>query len=299
MAQALNMGRNEAKGALARFRIVLLGCLLSLGGCAAIETAGDVVGGVYTVASAPFKVAAWLIPDGDATEAPAPTGTDANPKIGRPYKIKGIWYYPKAEPDYVEVGYSSWYGPQFHGKATANGEKFDMNQLTAAHRTLPLPSYVRVTNLSNGRNVILRVNDRGPFANNRILDVSRRGAQILGFEKKGVQRVRVEVVDHKGRRLPGVDRREASVDPSVRRTANSKFVVQVASFENRNSAKALIDRLEDAIDDLYIERGNASGRTVYRVRVGPFKKESKAKKALRQVRSHGYRQAVVMSAGDD
>lgn len=115
-------------------------------------------------------------------------------KIGNPYQIDGTWYYPKEDFSYRENGVASWYGPDFHGKATANGEVYDMNDLTAAHRTLPLPSIVRVTNLDNNRSLILRVNDRGPFAKNRIIDVSRRGAQLLGFEAKGTTQVRVEIL---------------------------------------------------------------------------------------------------------
>ena len=102
-------------------------------------------------------------------------------KVGDPYKIQGIWYYPAEDYEYEETGIASWYGAQFHGRRTANGGIYDMNALTAAHRTLPMPSYVRVTNLENGRSLILKVNDRGPFARNRIIDISRRGSQLLGF----------------------------------------------------------------------------------------------------------------------
>ncbi|GGF64354.1 hypothetical protein GCM10011332_18050 [Terasakiella brassicae] len=115
-------------------------------------------------------------------------------KIGNPYQIQSVWYYPAEDFDYVETGIASWYGPKFHGKPTANGEVFDMNQVSAAHRTLPLPSLVRVTNLENGRSLVVRVNDRGPFAHGRILDMSRRGAQLLGFAKKGTARVKVEIL---------------------------------------------------------------------------------------------------------
>lgn len=115
-------------------------------------------------------------------------------KVGTPYQIQGVWYYPAEDFEYVETGIASWYGKKFHGKPTANGEIFDMNQVSAAHRTLPLPSLVRVTNLENGRSLVVRVNDRGPFAHGRILDMSRRGAQLLGFEKKGTARVKVEIL---------------------------------------------------------------------------------------------------------
>lgn len=115
-------------------------------------------------------------------------------KVGNPYQVAGVWYYPKEDPDYDETGIASWYGPQFHGRYTANGEIFDMNEVTAAHQTLPLPSLVRVTNLENGRSIIVRVNDRGPFVNGRIIDLSRRSAQLLGTERSGTAKVRVQMV---------------------------------------------------------------------------------------------------------
>lgn len=125
-------------------------------------------------------------------------------KVGNPYQIDGTWYYPQTDFQYDETGVASWYGPQFHGKATANGAVFDMNRVTAAHRTLPLPSYVRVTNLDNGRSLEVLVNDRGPFAKNRIIDLSRRSAQLLGFENKGTALVRVEVLADRSRRAQAV-----------------------------------------------------------------------------------------------
>lgn len=115
-------------------------------------------------------------------------------KVGTPYQIDGTWYTPKEDYSYSEVGVASWYGNDFHGKRTANGEKYDMNAMTAAHRTLPMPSLVRVTNLDNGRSAILRVNDRGPFARSRVLDVSKRAADALGFIGQGTATVRVEIL---------------------------------------------------------------------------------------------------------
>jgi rare lipoprotein A len=115
-------------------------------------------------------------------------------KVGEPYQINGIWYYPAEDWSYDETGIASWYGEDFHGKYTANGEVFDLNGTTAAHRTLPLPSVVQVTNLDNGRTIQVRVNDRGPFARGRILDLSRRAAQLLGFEGKGTAKVRVKIL---------------------------------------------------------------------------------------------------------
>lgn len=137
--------------------------------------------------------------------APEPTtaeaGNGARYKVGKPYQIKGIWYYPRVDYDYVEEGIASWYGPNFDGKPTANGAVFDMNKVSAAHRTLPLPSIVRVTNLENGRSLRVKVNDRGPFAKSRIIDVSRRTAQLLGFQRKGTALVRVEILENESRQL--------------------------------------------------------------------------------------------------
>lgn len=133
-----------------------------------------------------------------APSAPPPSVTaDAGDgtvyKVGNPYEIAGTWYYPSEDYAYIEEGVASWYGQDFHGKRTANGERYDMNAVTAAHPTLPLPSIVKVTNLDNGRVLAVRVNDRGPFHSKRIIDLSRRAAQLLGFYEAGTARVRVEI----------------------------------------------------------------------------------------------------------
>lgn len=140
-------------------------------------------------------------------------------KVGTPYQVDGVWHYPAADYAYAATGIASWYGEEFHGRSTANGETFDMNAVTAAHKTLPLPSLVRVTNLENGRSIIVRVNDRGPFAHGRIIDVSRRSAQLLGFEREGTAKVRVEILPDESRQLalslprtPG----EAEASPAVK-----------------------------------------------------------------------------------
>ena len=125
---------------------------------------------------------------------PGPATSQAGYKVGNPYQINGTWYYPAEDWSYDETGIASWYGEDFHGKYTANGEVFNLNAATAAHRTLPMPSVVQVTNLENGRTIQVRVNDRGPFARGRILDLSRRSAQLLGFEGKGTARVRVKLL---------------------------------------------------------------------------------------------------------
>jgi len=112
-------------------------------------------------------------------------------KIGEPYQIGDVWYYPREQPDYDETGIASWYGPTFYGKKTANGEIYDGNGLTAAHKTLPMPVNVRVTNLDNGKSIVVRVNDRGPYARGRIIDLSRRAAELLDVVQSGTARVRV------------------------------------------------------------------------------------------------------------
>ena len=124
---------------------------------------------------------------------PIPKGGGAY-HVGQPYTVAGRVYVPEENPNYNAVGVASWYGEDFHGRGTANGEIFDADSISAAHPTLPLPSYARVTNLGNGRSIIVRINDRGPYAANRIIDVSRKTAHLLGFTVRGTAWVRVEYV---------------------------------------------------------------------------------------------------------
>ena len=122
-------------------------------------------------------------------------------KIGDRYQVNGIWYQPREDYGYKEVGIASWYGPDFHKGSTANGETYNMYKLTAAHKTLPLPSIVKITNLENGKEVVVRVNDRGPFVNNRIIDVSKEAATRLGFVDSGTAKVRVEILAKESKEL--------------------------------------------------------------------------------------------------
>jgi rare lipoprotein A len=112
-------------------------------------------------------------------------------KVGNPYQVAGQWYYPQEQPGYDETGIASWYGSEFHGRLTSNGEIFDRNLVSAAHPTLPLPVNVRVTNLDNGRSLVVRVNDRGPFKKGRLIDLSEHAADLLGYRAGGTARVRV------------------------------------------------------------------------------------------------------------
>ena len=132
-----------------------------------------------------------LLPEDHTVQVPENAGVY---KIGNPYQIDNVWYYPHEQPDYDETGIASWYGPDFYGHYTANGELYNGNALTAAHRTLPMPVNVRVTNLDNGKSIIVRVNDRGPYARGRIIDLSRRAAELLDVVQSGTARVRVTYV---------------------------------------------------------------------------------------------------------
>lgn len=141
-----------------------------------------------------------------ATKPPpaTPTAGGGVYKVGRPYQVAGVWYYPREQPGYDETGIASWYGAQFHGRRTANGEVFDRNGVTAAHPTLPMPSNVRVTNLGNGKSLVVRVNDRGPYSNARIIDLSERAADLLGFRLQGTARVRVQFLGRADLNGPGI-----------------------------------------------------------------------------------------------
>jgi rare lipoprotein A len=164
---------------------------------AAILTAG-------LAACAETKLASVTI---KSLEKPKPT---AGYKVGKPYQVKGVWYYPAEDFNYVETGIASWYGDEFGGRPTASGEIFDPNEVSAAHRTLPLPSIVRVTNLENGRALAIRINDRGPFAHGRIIDLSRRAAQLLGFYQNGTAKVKVEILEEESRAVAAASGRPDS-----------------------------------------------------------------------------------------
>ena len=176
------------------FAALIVGALI-LSGCA--ETQLAVLAAKKIVNAEDKKPSGKLV----TTDETAPVGKRRGRyKVGDPYVIAGVTYYPEEDPSYDKTGIASWYGKPFHGRDTANGEVYDMNLLTAAHKTLPMPVFVRVTNLENGRAIELRVNDRGPFVNSRIIDVSRRAAQLLGFFKQGTAKVRVQIISGPGKK---------------------------------------------------------------------------------------------------
>jgi len=173
-------------------------------------------------------------------------------KVGNPYKVAGRWYYPKEDYNYVEEGMASWYGEDFNGKRTANGERYNMNTLTAAHRTLPLPSIVKVTNLQNGRSVVLRVNDRGPYVKDRIIDLSKRGAQLLGYMGQGTTRVRVEIMAKESKELKEAmltGKVSVSAPDIVQEPAHSLY----ESSEERRKISAEVQKADEAA--IYAESG--------------------------------------------
>lgn len=167
--------------------LAVLGVLVGVGACS--RGGGMAEKGVRPSAVDPktgTSASPRVVADGSAI--PKGGGTY---KLGQPYKVSGRWYVPREEPGYDQSGIASWYGADFHGRKTANGEIYDMNALTAAHPTLPLPSYAYVTSLETGRTVLVRINDRGPYAHDRVIDLSRQVARALGSEQQGVARVRV------------------------------------------------------------------------------------------------------------
>ena len=228
-------------------------------------------------------------------------------KVGKPYQVSGVWYYPSEQPDYRAEGIASWYGPGFHGLRTANGEIYDQNMLTAAHTTLPMPSFVRVTNLENGRSLVLRVNDRGPFVDGRILDVSRRSAQLLGFHGQGTARVRVEAVPGPDdgamvaetapaetivlasavevERVADVDPNAGSVDPNA-----GHIFVQAGAFGDAVRARDVQARLS-GIGVASISPVVVDGTDLFRVRLGPYVSREEASAMLTRVWAIGLTEA--------
>jgi len=251
-------------------------------------------------------------------------------KVGKPYTIKGRRYYPKERYNFTQTGTASWYGPNFHGKMTANGEYFDKYDLTAAHRTLQMPSIIRVTNLGNGRSIILRVNDRGPYAHNRVLDVSERAATVLGFKNQGVAKIKLEVLEEASRHVAALAKakkdttgieevfnktngrvprdnvlnqtavtEDAPVAPVHTATAApilpvvQKTYIQAGAFANESNALALAQKLSSYGESkVFLSRVN--DQPLYRVRVGPFNDAQHASSMMEQINQVSNYNAVLV-----
>jgi rare lipoprotein A len=277
----------------------------------------------------------WLLAGCASHHPPPSAGSGGNGlyKVGQPYQIEGTWYYPAEDFSYDETGIASWYGADFHGKNTANGEIFDFNEMTGAHRTLPMPCVVQVTNLDNGRSIKLRVNDRGPYARGRIIDVSRRAAQLLGFEMSGTAKVRVKILvpesiqvaslarrngsDDKPETLPAapvaaVNAQELPSPPSnPRMVANGvppvpaaepvalapatalQIFIQVGAFAMADNAIKVKNRL-DRLGAVKVQGVKVKGVEVYRVRLGPIASVDEADQLLDRVVATGLAEARIV-----
>lgn len=229
----------------------------------------------------------------------APVVTDPAPIVSgtmRPYQIRGRWYRPEEQPNYDQVGLASWYGDQFNGRPTATGERFDMHALSAAHKTLPLPGLVEVTNLANGRRVVLRVNDRGPFVDDRIIDLSHGAAEALDMVSRGVGEVRVRYLGRAPRLGGGTVLQTAEAAPrspapvSQARTEQS-FWIQVAAYPQQDQARAAAGRagrtaqVQAALD-----------QSMFRVLLGPWTDANAAEQARQAAVADGFVDALLISA---
>ncbi len=253
-------------------------------------------------------------------------------KVGKPYKVLGQYYTPKEDYGYSEVGVASWYGDDFHNKRTANGETYNMRAITAAHRTLPLPSIVKVTNLENGRSIIARVNDRGPYVKNRIIDVSQKGAELLGYRNKGTAKVRVEILEKESKAIKEamlsptnsstiysdaikydvVDskagiamkiakaksemvEKRAEIDKKVDEYKVEKgvFFVQVGAFADYGKAKEMADSMK-RFGKVSIHEAYLSKDGVYRVRLGAYQSRNEAMKILDRVLDYGHSDVSIV-----
>jgi rare lipoprotein A len=233
-------------------------------------------------------------PDGPGERAVDEQTPDAIPRAeprsryGNPdsYIVYGKRYYTRASAEgYVERGIASWYGTKFHGRRTSSGEPYDMYAMTAAHKTLPLPSYVRVTNLDNGRSAVLRVNDRGPFHDNRIIDLSYAAAKRLGIAARGTGLVEVRAL--------GPEAPAPPQGPPV--TAHSDLFIQVGAFSSLENAHRLRDELRShGFSKLQVAPTRARGQTLYRVRIGPLESVDATDHAAQQLAGIGFDYRVVV-----
>lgn len=252
-----------------------------------------------------------------------PDSSAGNFKVGKPYQVDGKWYVPEESYELTETGIASWYGPGFHGKQTANGEIFDEDELTAAHRTLQMPSLVRVTNLENGRSLVVRVNDRGPFKRSRVMDVSSRAAELLGFKGKGTAKVKLQVLPQESLRLAeaarrGMDTRGTEValndyaapgpatgdvrggrflpEPSSMRQAPvvpTSLYVQAGSFSDPANAYRHAQNL-GMYGRTSVYPAVVQGQQFYRVRIGPMASIDAADNVLGQIMAAGRTQAMIV-----
>ncbi len=238
-----------------------------------------------------------------ATARAAPSTPDSRVKIGQPYMVLGHWYTPSDDRNYDVTGIASWYGPGFHALATASGERYDQDAISAAHKTLPLPCYVEVSNLDNGRTLVVRVNDRGPFVDGRIIDLSRKSAQLLGVDRPGTARVRVRRV-YPDRTViaalapppapppPPVTAEPPPVPVVLPASPPGTVFVQVAAVSDQGRAEWLIGYLQQFAPAATTRAPSG----LWRVRLGPFATRDAATPILAQVQAAGYTDARTIVA---
>ena len=205
----------------------------------------------------------------------------------RPYTVLGKTYYPLSTgKGYSATGVASWYGQKFHGHLTANGEVYDMFTMSAAHKTLPLPSFVRVTNLENGRQAVVRVNDRGPFHDNRIIDLSYAAALKLGVTKTGTANVKLDImhVDRQGQLTVGNQPLIAPAVPVPDRQ-NKQLFIQVAALQDKTKAQRMARGLASLFQ---LPAVTPNDGQVYRLRLGPVQDESQATSLLEELKQRGF-----------
>jgi rare lipoprotein A len=244
---------------------------------------------------------------GTAAHAPSPyarsQGGPSGYKTGEPYQVGGIWYVPHEQPNYDETGIASWYGEAFQLKATADGEIFDMNQFSAAHTTLPLPSMVEVTNLDNGRKLTVRVNDRGPFVGGRIIDLSQAAARELGYDRLGLARVRVRYVGPAPLAPPDAGLRYARVTPPAAPPAITQVATRRPADEDifaEAPARGLQVVVKPAVpppEPVYVSslaplpaaaaRPAMAGEAGFRIQAGAYSDEANARRAADQLSAEG------------
>lgn len=235
---------------------------------------------------------------------PAASSPDSRVKIGQPYLVLGHWYTPADDRSYDVTGIASWYGPGFHALATASGERYDQDAISAAHKTLPLPCYVEVSNLDNGRTLVVRVNDRGPFVDGRIIDLSRRSAQLLGVDRPGTAHVRVRRVFPDQTVVASLQPPPAPPPPVVAVAAPppvpvvlpasppGTIFIQVAAVSDQGRAEWLGGYLQQFAPSVI----GRSPSGLWRVRLGPFVTRDAATPILAQVQAAGYTDARTIVA---
>jgi peptidoglycan lytic transglycosylase len=226
-------------------------------------------------------------PPGDIATIPEPVPkVEPRSKRGNPpfYTVLGRRYFVlETSVGYLERGVASWYGPGFHASTTSNGERYDMYAMTAAHKTLPLPAYVQVTNLRNGKSVVVRVNDRGPFKDGRIIDLSYTAASRLDFLKDGTTFVEVRALTPEQKSKP----------PAPPQTPEALYV-QAGAFGTKENAERLLERLRaQGVDKSFVREDEVNARTLYRVRVGPIPSVNEFDRVLARLRALGLADAQL------